>query len=121
VAYLGWRSYQLFDVFTNFCRTTVHRTIPSPDGKRHAVVFDIDCGAAGSFNTQVSITPSDQPFSPDESPSSFAVHGQHDLGVRWLNDRALEIHVPPDERIYHQDRLQAGVTITYRRDPPTGN
>src|SRR5438093_11939630 len=37
------------------CVNTVLQDVPSPDGRRHLVVFARDCGATTDFSTQVSI------------------------------------------------------------------
>ncbi|MGZ6164121.1 MAG: hypothetical protein ACXWLS_12365, partial [Myxococcaceae bacterium] len=44
-------------IFGNLCAKTLHDEFKAPDGRRAALVFDIDCGATTAFNAQVSILP----------------------------------------------------------------
>jgi hypothetical protein len=53
------------------CGNAVLQDLPSPEGRRHAVVFTRDCGATTAFSTQVSVLPSD-----------------HDTDVRYVADTA---------------------------------
>ena len=82
------------------CATTVHKTVAAPDGELSAVVFDIDCGATTDFNTQVSIAPVEEDFSPDRHPAFLRLDGRHDIAIKWIGERALEVTTPFGTRVY---------------------
>jgi len=86
--------------FSPLCGVTVHKIIPAPGGKLSAVVFDIDCGATTGFNTQVSIAPVGREFSPDRYPAFLRLDGRHDIALKWLGERALEVSTPFGTRVY---------------------
>ncbi len=96
------------------CSVVVHKSIPSPDASRLAVVHEMGCGATVGFNTQVSIAPADRTFSRDRNPSFFSIRGQHDLAVRWVSDKVIEIEVPKAETIYGNDARVGDVTVEYK-------
>ena len=87
-------------LFPDMCGTTVHQTVAAPDGKLSAVVFDIDCGATTGFNTQVSIAPVGREFSPDRYPAFLKLDGRHDIAIKWIGERALEVSTPFGTRVY---------------------
>jgi hypothetical protein len=51
---LLWTLDRMLD---DMCATTVTDRFASPDGRREAVLFQIDCGATTGFNSQVSMAP----------------------------------------------------------------
>jgi hypothetical protein len=55
VAY--YTSDSIFD-----CDVERYSSVPSPDGKKVAVIFEMGCGATVSTNTQVNVAPSDASF-----------------------------------------------------------
>ena len=101
-------------IFANFCGTTVHQIIRSPNLHRTAVIFDIDCGATTNFNTQLSIIDAVVPFSSDRDLPSLVINGPHTLYVRWLSDTKLEVSLRPYWRIYRKDDRAGDVEIRYR-------
>jgi hypothetical protein len=96
------------------CDLVVHKSIPSPDTSRLAVVYEIGCGATAGFNTKVSIAPADRPFSHDQNPPFLELDGQHDLAVSWVSDKLIEIDLPKRERIYRNDQHLGDITVDYR-------
>lgn len=105
--------YSLYEIVTR-CDLAVHNSIPSPNGKRSAVIYEMGCGATDSFNIQVSIAPADRPFSPKQNPSFLSLHGQHHLAVKWVGENAIEIGLPEGEKIYRNDPTVGDITIEYR-------
>ena len=113
--------------FSDMCATTVINQVASPSGKLKAVVFQIDCGAASDFNSQVAIVPGNKVISgKDALPKSFFAadrdHGrapegkEHGPEVRlnWLSDSRLEIQHHELARIIRADNTSKGVTVDYR-------
>lgn len=109
----GYNFYSLYETVTR-CDLAVQDSIPSPSGKRSAVIYEMGCGATDSFNTQVSVAPSDRPFSPEQNPSFLSLHGQHALGVKWVGERVIEIGLPEGKKIYRNDPAVDDITIEYR-------
>ncbi|HEX5392102.1 MAG TPA: hypothetical protein VFW68_02405 [Rhodocyclaceae bacterium] len=80
--------------FSDMCATTVIDQIASPTGKLKAVVFQIDCGVASDFNSQVAIIPGNANASEkDALPKSFFAadrdHGRAHLKAR-NTDRSFD-------------------------------
>lgn len=96
------------------CDLVVHKSIPSPDMSRLAVVYEIGCGATAGFNTKVSIAPADRSFSHDQNPPFLELDGQHDLAVSWVSDKLIEVGLPEGERIYRNDQRLGAITVEYR-------
>ena len=93
----------------------VYNSIPSPDGKLSAVIYEMKGDATVPFNTQLSIAPVDTPFSPEKNPPFLSVNGQHDLVVRWTGERAIEvIGFPQDVTNYKKDSSIGDITVEYR-------
>src|SRR4051794_26546999 len=85
----------LFGDGFDMCGNTVLRTIPSPDGKLKAVIFERSCGATTGFSTQVSILRSNDKL-PHEAGNLFVVAGYSSgpgggpwVDVKWSQDRQL--------------------------------
>ena len=114
LGYTGYMAWRIYELVANFCGTTVHRTIPSPDLQRVAIIFDVNCGATTDFDTQISIVDVGETFSPERTPSSVAVRGQYDLDPHWVSDRLLDVVLPRNERIYLKDAHAGDVEIRYR-------
>jgi hypothetical protein len=101
-------------LLADFCSVTPRRVLPSPDAKANLVVFEVDCGATTSFNTQVSIVPSGAKFSRETYPPFFVVKERHELVAAWVGDRQVEIVVPHDEQVYRQDSMVSGIAVIYK-------
>jgi hypothetical protein len=98
----------------NDCDVAVHKSIPAPDGKMSAVVFEKECGATVPFNTQVSVASADKPFSPQKNPAFLVLSGRHDLVINWSGEKRLEVTVPRGEQIFRNESRVEGVTVEYR-------
>ena len=97
------------------CKTDVHRSIPSPDGKKSLVVFEKSCGATVGFNTQMSIAPTGKPFSPENHPAFFVTSGVHDVMASWLGDNTVEITlIPGRDKIFRSEPNVGDVKVVYK-------
>ncbi len=97
------------------CKTVVHRSILSPNGKKSLVVFERTCGATTGFNTQMSIAPTSALFAPSKNPAFFVTSGLHDVTARWLDDGAVEIAViPGGGNVFRSERSVGDTRIIYR-------
>ncbi|HEX3993806.1 MAG TPA: hypothetical protein VHX39_21765, partial [Acetobacteraceae bacterium] len=98
-----------------FCKTVVHRSIPSPDGNRSIVIFEKECGATVPFNTQASIAPVGSSFSPENSPPFFVISGRQDIFAGWRGNRIVEIAGGiPGGRIFKDDRRVGEIQVEYK-------
>jgi hypothetical protein len=107
------------------CRNQILQDLPSPDGRRHAVVFARDCGATTGFSTQLSILTAARTVSG--GGNVFVVdsdHGKGDPGpgggpavtIRWLDRRTIEVHYDSRARIFTQERRHDDTDIRYVAD-----
>jgi len=95
------------------CATTIKRMVPSSDATRTAVIFERECGATAPFNTQVSLVPNGESFSPGRYPSFLSIGGQHALAIRWTGERALEVDLPQNDRVFRNETTVDDVSVTY--------
>ena len=95
------------------CETVVHSSKPSPNGKYAVVIFERECGATVGFNTQASIAPAGDRFSPEKSPAFFAISGKQDVMAKWLGDGAVEITVIPGGKIFRSENSVGDVKVVY--------
>ncbi|HEX8850515.1 MAG TPA: hypothetical protein VF761_13370 [Gemmatimonadaceae bacterium] len=112
------------------CRNTILRDLPSPDGRRHAVVFTRDCGATTGFSTQVSILPGTR--EPSGGGNVFTSDTDHDAApagagggpavvVRWLDGRTVEIRYHPKARVFTRESRHDDTDIRYVPDSTLGS
>jgi hypothetical protein len=112
---IGLISLVLDDVLDSLlCSITVHRTIPSPNSHRVAIIFDHNCGTLSDSNTQITISDLHEPFPVRRRHPSLAIGGYYDLDVHWVSDKLLDVVLPRNERIYRKDDRAGVVEIRYR-------
>ena len=110
------------------CENTVLQDIPSPDGRRHAVVFERSCGATTGFSTQVSVVPSAREargggnvFSADtdhgKAPSGSG--GGPVVTARWIDRRTLEIAYDSAARVFGHETRHDDTDIHYVATEPS--
>lgn len=113
----GAVTYFFFAKFENAFESelVVYSATPSPDGRLSAVIYEMEGGATAPFNTHVSIAPKGSPFSPKKNPPFLSLNGQHELGVRWIGERAIEVTgIPQNITIYRKDPSVGEITVEYR-------
>jgi len=116
----------LLNSLPDLCATTVFEQTPSPNGKRKAVLFQVDCGATTDFNSHVVIVDGEFDVSnPKSLPQSFFVadsnHGRAPAGITggpevrfdWLSDGVLEVKYHQFSRVIRSEERAAGVEIRY--------
>jgi hypothetical protein len=101
-------------LLADFCSVTPRRVLPSPTAEVNLVIFEVDCGATTSFNTQASIVPSGAKFSRERYPPFFVVKHRHELVAAWAGDREVEIVVPRDEQVYRQESIVSDIAVIYK-------
>lgn len=111
VTFVVYYIYQLNGIFE--CPINKQSTELSPDGKHVAIIFDIDCGTATGFNTQLSIIPTQSTFDPISKPSALALKGKQTLKLQWINDTKLHVVIPKDAPQYRKESTDSGVSIEY--------
>jgi hypothetical protein len=95
------------------CKTVVRSSVPSPDGNKSIVIFEKECGATVGFNTQASIAPAGNSFSPDKNPAFFAISGEQSVMARWLENSAVEITVIPGGQVFRSEQSVGDIKIVY--------
>jgi len=104
------------------CGNTVLQDVPSPDGRRHAVVFTRDCGATTDFSTQVSVlTRAREAVGGGNVFSADTDHGQipSDRGggpavmAEWIDGRTLRIRYRTGARVFKQDSRHDDTNVQY--------
>ncbi len=107
------------------CENTVVREIPSPDGRRRAVVFERSCGATTAFTTQISVlSPGASPRDAGDVFTADTDHGRApparwggpDVRVRWLDARTLEVRHHPRARVFGKETRREDLRVRYVRD-----
>jgi hypothetical protein len=107
------------------CANTVLSDAASPDGRRHAVVFERDCGATTGFSTQVSVLPAGR--SPSGGGNVFVAEGGHGraapgpgggprVAVRWLGRRTLEVRFDGRARVLTRDARHDETDVRFVAD-----
>ncbi|MGL5165518.1 MAG: hypothetical protein ACRC9K_06500 [Afipia sp.] len=95
------------------CEETVRSSTPSLDGKMLAVVFERECGATVPFNTQLSLAPTNHPFSSKKSPPFFVISGQHQLNIKWLGGKVIAVSVPIAVTIFKNEQSVGDIVVHY--------
>ncbi len=95
------------------CEETVRSSTPSLDGKMLAVVFERECGATVPFNTQVSLAPTNQPFSSKKSPPFLVISGQHHLMTKWVGEKVIAVSVPMAVTIFKNEPSIGDIVVQY--------
>jgi hypothetical protein len=110
------------------CANRVLRDIPSPDERRHAVLFERDCGATTDFSTQVSILTRGRAESgggnvfvadTDHGKAPSGPSGGPIVSVRWLDARTVEIRYDPRARVFKQIARHDDTEVRYAPDQPS--
>lgn len=112
------------------CANTILRDLPSPDGRRHAVVFERDCGATTGFSTQISILP--RARIPSGGGNVFTADTDHDaapagpgggpaVAVRWLDRRTVEIRYHPKARVFTREARHDDTDVRFIPDSTVGS
>jgi hypothetical protein len=108
----GYFSYVISNFFD--CEVDVRKRIPSPDGTKSIIIFEVGCGATTPFNTQVSIASNRGNFSREKNPPFLVVRGQHEVAAKWLSDNVVGIFGFGADQVYKQEQSAAGITIEYK-------
>ena len=96
------------------CKLDVRHSIPSPDGKKSLVIFGKECGATVGFNTQISVAPTGDPFSPEENPAFYATSGLHEVMAKWIGDSAVEIAlIPGGGQVFRSEQSVGDIKVIY--------
>ena len=98
------------------CSNDVLRTVPSPDGRIKAIVFERDCGATTGFSEQVSLMAAGASV-PNKSGDTFVAdsdHGEAPNGPQveavWADNEHLLIRHHPKARVFYaKQRVRVGV------------
>ena len=110
---------------SDMCANEVLADVPSPDGRKHAIVFERDCGATTDFSKQVSILPVGRAVSDNgnvfvaDADHGRAPHGPGGgprVAVRWLDGRTLEVRHDWRARVFMHERERDGTVVRVVRD-----
>jgi hypothetical protein len=100
VSSLAWLSLPLMVVglfigcislLPDLCGNRILKTIPSPDGRLNAVIFERDCGATTGFSTQLSVLSAADTLPND--PGNLFCGGDY-VDVFWSSNRRLVVKYP---------------------------
>ncbi|MCD9028793.1 hypothetical protein LDO26_11305 [Luteimonas sp. BDR2-5] len=93
------------------CENEVAFRVPSPSGKKDAVVYSRNCGATTGFNTQLQIVAAGS--QPRGGSAALAMDGDIPLKLVWQSDGALVIAGVGQGRIFGRESSSNGVSLTY--------
>jgi hypothetical protein len=99
-------------------------SLPSPDGRHRAVLFERSCGATTGFSTQVSILRTGERLK--DGGNAFIANGRGEpapwggpwADVRWRSDGRLVIRHDPTASIYKAAKEVDGVHVAFAPEPP---
>lgn len=94
------------------CGNDVTSTFESPGGGHIAVIFSRNCGATTGFNTQLSVL-ARADASSSEAGNTLIADGKLPLKVRWASESELVVTGYQGARLFKQEKLANGVTVTY--------
>ena len=98
------------------CAPHVQADLPSPDGARRAVLYNMDCAATSGLDTHIALMPPGVAFKAERHPPVFALDGSHDVKMSWRDSRTLIVDLPPSPGRIQQQETSAGmVEIVYRQ------
>ena len=115
----------LLACFHSDCKNEILQDVPSPDGRRHAIVFQRDCGATTDFSTQVSVLTKNRTATDggnvfvvdsDHGKAPAAPRGGPSVIVHWLDKRTLEVHYDSRARIFSQELRHDDTDVRYVAD-----
>lgn len=116
VGYFGYQADQIYDATAiNYCGNEPPKFLVAPNAQTILVTYGVDCGPATQHMTRASIISNGAEFLGDRTPAFIVVGKQFDFRPRWLDGEHLELAVPIQSEIYHQETNAGGVTISYRR------
>lgn len=101
-------------------------TVPAPDGRMKAVIFQRYSGATTGFSTQVCLLDNDLnlPADPDiifsadcgHDGAPAAPHGGPAVELHWPDPGHLEIHYHPQAQVFQAKSSMDAISITYVPD-----
>jgi hypothetical protein len=97
----------------------VDRTV-GPEGERHAVLFERNCGATTPYTTHLSVLPVGATL-PDEPGNILSVQGRADeniRAVRWTTAERLEVEILTTELINEPSRRRGLPEVRLVRPAP---
>ncbi|HEY7236309.1 MAG TPA: hypothetical protein VH539_19265 [Gemmatimonadaceae bacterium] len=110
------------------CENSILQDIASPDGHRHAIIFERSCGATTDFSTQVSIVPTVRDVNgagnvfvadTDHERAASDAGGGPAVSARWIDGSTLEIRYDSAARIFRYERRYDDTEIRYVAVRPT--
>lgn len=90
---------------------TIMQTVPSPDGKYVAYVFESNGGATTGFTYRLSILESDKKLG--KGNGNTYVSGV-EFDVEWMDNKVLQVNNYPTIKIYKQETLIKGIEVKYK-------
>lgn len=95
------------------CDVTEIAKVPSPQGDLVAIVFEKDCGATTSFNTQIALVRNDAWAHLLPLHAFVVVNERGNLHPVWVDNNKIRISLPQNDEVYLREKHALGVTISY--------
>lgn len=113
----------LFGAVACTCDNTILKSVPSPDGRLTAVLFERGCGATTGPNLQMSVAARGE--LPEEGGNILVLDAGHDttlaqgslmsfVRVVWTGPMDLLVTYSPKLRTFKRESQALGVKITYQ-------
>jgi hypothetical protein len=105
------------------CSNQIMRTLPSPNGRHTAILFERNCGVTTGISTQIAIIATaakqhkaDDVFIADSNHGRIPVDtdGLLNVDIGWRSDAVLSITYPSQARILLKAPGHQGVKIAYQ-------
>ncbi len=106
---------------SDLCESTADYSVPSPDGKQTAHVYQLSCGATTEFATHISLLASDVEIGGNAGNQFTATAGEADLTamntikteVIWKDQNQLLIRYDAKAKVLEQVDQLNGVSVQY--------
>jgi len=101
------------------CGNDIYQRLDNRYGQYKILKFSRSCGATTGSSTQISILPTSEELSNDESGNVFVCNAyinDTSVNVQWTNANAVLIIYGKNLEIYKKDSAINNVKVTYRID-----
>lgn len=105
------------------CQNELQDSVPAPDGRHVAVLFQRNCGATTGDNLELSLIRSAGMPHGDGNAFIADAPARDSAGMvamvslvklQWLSTRALQVSYDRRLRVFRQETRVEGITVSYR-------
>lgn len=102
------------------CRSSLQRSIRSPDNSKTATETILECSAVDPDYTTVCVALTESLDPIETCDPILVVEGRHKLVQEWIDDRTLLLDIPANEQIVTRADERDGVNLKYTHSEHQG-